>query len=70
MFTGGIGENDAWTRARVVEGLGVFGLALDEAANTRADTVVSVSRAPAVLVIPTDEEGEIARETARVLGLD
>jgi acetate kinase len=68
VFTGGIGENDAWVRSEVVAGLGVFGLRLDEDANARHETRITVGDGAAALVIPTDEEGEIARQTAAVLG--
>lgn len=67
VFTGGIGEHDAWVRAQVVGGLAFLGLQLDEAANAAHATRISTSTTPAALVIPTDEEGEIARQTAGVL---
>ncbi len=66
VFTGGVGEHDAWIRAELIRGLGVFGFRLDSAANARHSTRVT-SGAPAALVIPTDEEGEIARQTAELL---
>ncbi len=68
VFTGGVGENDAWVRARVVERLGFLGFDLDPGRNAHHETVISPpDRAPAVLVVPTDEELEIALETERVL---
>lgn len=66
IFTGGVGENDPWTRAEVLRGLGAFGFRLDEAANRRGEQCVSVG-SPRALVIPTDEEGEIARQTLACL---
>lgn len=66
-FTGGVGENDAWVRAEVLRGLGFLGLHLDEAANDRGETRITRGDLPAALVVPTDEEGEIARQTAAVL---
>ncbi len=67
VFTAGIGENDAEVRSRACAGLGVLGIEIDEARNRAAATgerLISsdVSRV-AVLVIPTDEELEIARRT-------
>lgn len=67
VFTGGVGEHDAWVRAQVVNGLAFLGLHLDAAANTAHAGQISISATPAALVIPTDEEGEIARQTAEVL---
>lgn len=76
VFTAGVGENSAVVRARAVEGLGVLGLEVDAAANASAERgprriSPAVSSNPAsrvpVLVIPTDEELQIARETAAVL---
>lgn len=67
VFTGGVGEHDAWTRAQVVGGLSAFGLALDAEANARHAKRITRG-APHALVIPTNEEGEIARQTAELLG--
>ena len=66
VFTGGVGEHDAWTRAELIGGLGVFGFRLDPAANARHSTFITSGR-PAALVVPTDEEAEIARLTAGLL---
>jgi acetate kinase len=63
VFCGGIGENAAPIRARVLEGMEWLGLTLDAAANeTRGAAVISTGPVP-VLVIPTDEEQVIARAT-------
>jgi acetate kinase len=68
LFSGGIGENDAATRAEVVAGCGWTGATLDAERNARAETRISAdnSRIP-VLVIRTDEELLIARHTMREL---
>ena len=69
VFTGGIGENDADTRAAAVVGLEFLGLTLDETKN-RAGGEGDISAAGSsvrTLVIPTDEEGEIARATLELL---
>jgi acetate kinase len=71
-FTGGIGEHSAETRADVVALLGFLGLALDEEANAQdgratRGRISPDGAAPAVLVVPTDEELLIARDTAALL---
>jgi len=72
VFTGGIGENSAVVRDKVCTGMENLGLALDEARNAAAaGTPATISRdsSPvAVLVIPTDEEAEIARQAMAVVG--
>jgi len=78
IFTGGIGENSARVRSRVCEGLGALGIALDEARNAglprgdRAapDAIAAIHRddsAVKILVVPTDEEAEIARQALATL---
>ena len=72
-FTGGIGERSASTRSRICAGLEFFGLRLSADANQNADgkdaVQISSENAPvSVWVIPTDEERQIAREAAGVLG--
>jgi acetate kinase len=71
VFTAGIGENDAKTRQSVVEGLEAFGLALDPQKNRSDETVTRAihadSSATAILVIPAQEELEIARQVASLL---
>ncbi|WP_339094319.1 acetate kinase [Deinococcus sp. VB142] len=71
VFTGGIGENSALVRAEVLNRLGVLGLKLDSDANGNLPRgkagVISQAGGPAALVIPTNEELSIARETARLV---
>ena len=71
VFTGGIGENSAVVRAKVCAGLENLGIVLDAARNAaaagRAATVSRDGSPVAVLVIPTDEELEIARQAMSVL---
>ncbi|BBL59630.1 acetate/propionate family kinase [Methylomonas koyamae] len=71
VFTGGIGENDAWLRQTCCEGLTAFGIAVDPAANAapaKPAAAISPAASPvAVLVINTDEELEIALQTAECL---
>jgi acetate kinase len=71
VFTGGIGENSAEVRRLVLGRLGFLGLAEDPAANARhgRDTRGRISPDGPVLamVVPTDEELMIARDTARLI---
>ncbi len=75
VFTGGIGEGSAWVRGLVCQGLSYMGIEVDDLLNrtisssTRrvAEITCEHSRAK-VLVIPTDEERMIARETIRAVG--
>jgi len=75
VFAGGIGENSAEIRARIVAGLEWAGLEIDAAANDRTIGGTEARISPdggrlAAWVIPTDEELLIARDTARlVLGV-
>jgi len=70
VFTAGIGEHDARTRAEVAAGCGWLGLRLDEARNAEGSGRISADgSAVSAWVIPTDEERMIARHTASVLGL-
>ncbi|MFG2074244.1 acetate/propionate family kinase [Nonomuraea maritima] len=66
VFTGGVGENDAATRAESLAGLERLGLVVERRLNesdSRQERAVSPPGAEAaVLVIPTDEEWEIARQ--------
>lgn len=72
VFTAGVGQHDAITRARTCADMGWLGLVLDPAANIAARggdiAVISAPDSPiTVLVVPTDEESEIARQTLSVL---
>jgi acetate kinase len=66
-FTAGVGENSSVVRERALTGLDSLGIVVDQARNAadrRDARVVSPEGAPvAVLVVPTDEELEIARQT-------
>ena len=69
VFTGGIGENDAATRAEVLRGAAWAGFALDEAANAiGGPTDLTRGTGPSAWVIPTDEELMIARAVRDLLG--
>lgn len=65
-FTAGLGENSPIVRNLVCEHLGYLGITLDQEQNNKRgeDLVISVPGAKTkVLVIPTNEELAIARET-------
>jgi acetate kinase len=69
VFTAGIGENDAAVRAEVAAGCRWLGLALDDDRNAKGHGVISRDGAKVkVLVVPTDEERNIARYANKVLG--
>ncbi|MFI7419876.1 acetate/propionate family kinase [Nonomuraea sp. NPDC049684] len=71
VFTGGVGEHDAATRAESLAGLDRLGITVDPALNAAGpagERAVSPPGAEvAVLVVPTDEEWEIARQSLEVL---
>jgi acetate kinase len=68
VFTGGIGEHDASTRAEVGKGCAWLGLALDPGLNERgAGRINSAVSHVSSWVIPTDEERMVARHTAALL---
>lgn len=69
-FTAGVGENVAELRAQVLAGTEFLGIKLDSAANEKAAGTSLISTpdsAVAVLVVPTDEEAEIARLTMELV---
>ncbi|KQV06151.1 acetate/propionate family kinase [Leifsonia sp. Root112D2] len=70
-FTAGVGENAAFVRAGALSGLEALGIRLDTERNearSREARRISTDDSPvAVLVVPTDEELEIARQTLAVV---
>ncbi len=69
VFTGGIGENDADTRAEACAGLESLGILLDPKLNgTRGATKISVSGSPVIVrVIPAAEDLIMAMHVGRLL---
>ena len=71
VFTGGVGENQTGLRANVCRPLGFMGVTLDEPLNavTRGtETVISTETSKVkVVVVPTDEELMIARDTEAIV---
>jgi acetate kinase len=62
VFTGGIGENDWRTRTAICGGLTWMGVVLDEGRNRSAANPISTPNSRcAVLVLASDEDGQIAR---------
>jgi acetate kinase len=73
VFTAGIGENSPPVRAQACAGLERFGIRIDEARNSRAGggmrEIQSADATVRVLVVPTNEELEIAHQTRTCLAL-
>lgn len=70
IFTAGVGENAPHIRCDISQRLGWLGASLDPVANLAGQRDLSVAGSRlALCIIPTDEEGEIAVQTARVCGL-
>ncbi|MBW4040813.1 MAG: acetate kinase [Acidobacteria bacterium] len=71
VFTAGVGENNSLLRRRTLDPLRHLGLQVDPDRNevvSKAPRRISPDDSPvAVLVVPTNEELEIARQTAAVL---
>ncbi|MBD5513023.1 MAG: acetate kinase [Lachnospiraceae bacterium] len=70
-FTAGVGENSAFIRSMICNNyLGYLGVKLDEEANKMRGEDIAISTADSsttVMVIPTNEELAIARETYRLV---
>lgn len=71
VFTGGVGENSALFRAKVVAWLRPLGLGLDEGLNMASQEgmreISTMDSTVPVLVVPSDEERAIAELTAALL---
>jgi acetate kinase len=71
VFTGGIGENSAVVRRMSCKGMERLGISLDEKKNRlRQKDIFEIQAADSrvsLLVVPTDEEYEIARQTLEVI---
>lgn len=69
-FTAGIGENSGTVRSSVLKYLGYLGISVDEEANKKRGEEITISTADSkvkVMVIPTNEELAIARETVALV---
>jgi len=71
VFTGGIGENRANVRQMSCQGMESLGIVLDEEKNNiyqqEIQEIQSADSRVSLLVIPTDEEYEIASQTLQVI---
>lgn len=71
VFTGGVGENQTGLRANVCAPLGFMGVTLDKEVNAKTrgtETVISTPESKVtVVVVPTDEELMIARDTEKIV---
>lgn len=69
VITAGIGENVPQIRAKIVKQLFGFGVSIDDKANNSGKIIISTpSSRIKVMVIPTNEELMIAKETIEVVG--
>ncbi|MCC8995681.1 MAG: acetate kinase [Nitrosomonas sp.] len=60
VFTAGIGEHSSIIREKIIEPLGFMNFALDAQANEKHSTLLSTQHSKPILMIPADEEAEIA----------
>jgi len=71
IFTGGIGENSAIVRTMSCTGMERLGIQIDQNKNSiRQDTILEIQATESmakVLVVPTNEELEIATQTLQVI---
>ena len=71
VFTGGVGENQTGVRENVCEPLKFIGVEIDKAVNATVHGTETVISTPAskvkVVVVPTDEELTIARDTKEIV---
>lgn len=68
VFTGGIGENDASVRARILDGLAWAGVAYDRPANLQgAGRLHDIGSDVAIWTVPAQEERQIASEAMRLI---
>ena len=69
VFTAGLGENSLVIREKVCESLGFMGACLDKGKNAARDGIREISAEDCsvkLLVIPTNEELVIAKETENI----
>ncbi len=66
VFTGGIGEHSNYVRGQSLENMESFGIRIDPTKNKKNSPVISTGKIK-ILVVPTNEELAIARDTKQVL---
>ncbi len=70
VFTAGIGENNDYVREMICQDMDFFGIKLDAKINHGMDHLAEIGEKGApvrILVVPTDEEMEIAKETEELV---
>lgn len=71
VFTGGIGENASHHRAGILKDMDFFGITVDDSVNDGSrgkELLISKKDAPVkVIVVPTDEELMIAKDTLEIV---
>ena len=70
VFTAGVGENNSLIRKGVTDNMSYLGIEIDQEKNTIKGKEIDISTESArvrTLVVPTNEEMEIATETARIV---
>jgi len=68
VFTAGIGENAYYLRERILKNFEYIGLKIDKTRNKNNELIISAKNSKIkVLVIPTNEELQIARETLELV---
>ena len=74
VFTGGIGENASFVRAKVCELLGFVGISLDPELNAvhgkGHSGRITKPGGPQAIVVPTNEELMIAMDTAEIIATE
>ena len=66
VFTGGVGEKSSYVREIALKNMSGFGIKIDIQKNNKNETEISTGKVK-VLVIPTNEELAIARDTRTIL---
>ena len=72
-FTAGVGENNFMAREMICEYLGYLGVTIDKEANKIRGEEITISTPDSkttVMVVPTNEELAIARETLRLVNCE
>jgi acetate kinase len=68
VFTGGVGENDADVRQRILTRCHWLGVKFSNEANSKGDSVISLSESTVTIrVIPTNEEAMIATHVLELI---
>jgi acetate kinase len=66
IFTGGIGENSSLIREKITQDLENYEIIIDKEKNKKNSVIISIGKVN-VIVIPTNEELQIAKEATKLL---